>query len=199
MLRNFFIVNLFLILIIGYLGVKIYKTTISPIALPEKLILKKSQIQTDSGQEDRGVITKSYDILIKRDPFNPERKSPGRISSGDIKTPSASERPKLFGTILMGEIRKAILEDPVTKQRNIYGINDSIGGYVIVEIQKEKVLLSLNGQEIEVKLREDKGIKPLKLKTPSTRRSRIQRQRRPPRPTSRLRKPQTHTSPPGQN
>lgn len=195
MLRNFFIANLFLLLISGYLCVKIYSAITSPIILPEKVTLKKSQTQVDSGHKDSNIITRSYDILVKKNPFNPERRSQTRISTSDTQIPTTSERPKLFGTILMGDVRKAILEDPVTKERKIYGINDFVGGYVITDIQKEKVLLSRDGQEIEIRLREDKGLKPLKIKIPSTRKTGIQKQRRPYRPTPRLRKPQPQTPP----
>lgn len=193
MLRNFFIVNLVLLILAGYIGIKIYKTITSPLALPKISNMKRSEVEIGS-KSGINVMTRSYDILTEKDPFNPERRSHIKNPPDSPKTPPVSDRPKLFGTILMGEIRRAILEDPMTKQRKIYGINDSVGGYIVTDIQEEKVILSRNGQEIEIKLREDKGVKPLRLKIPPTRRSQIQRQKRPPRPVPRLRTPQTPSS-----
>ena len=51
------------------------------------------------------------------------------------------------------------------KKTKSYRINDLIAGFVISEILKDKVVLLSGVDKIEIKLREDKGIKAPRSKT----------------------------------
>jgi len=182
-MRSTFIINTLLLIIIAFLGTGIYRGITRQIPLPETAPPSDTHLNIPGGLSKGDVRADLYDVLLDKNPFSPDRSfhKDNTKTQRDTST-DVSKRPRLFGTILMGDVRKAILEDPLTKQRRLYTINETINGYRVVDIRKEKVILSQNGQQIEVKLREDKGLKPFKLKMPATGKRRIARSRRPPRP-----------------
>jgi type II secretory pathway component PulC len=66
----------------------------------------------------------------------------------------------------------------------MYKLNESLGDYVVSEILKDRVILLWNGEKVEVKLREDKGVRP----TPVAQVQRTQQlQRQQQKRTSRIR------------
>ena len=160
MLRNYFILNLLLILILGVLGFKLYNVLALSVKIPSEASesdVRKEDI--DNSQREKAINESTYDTISRLDLFRPSRTAPLAENKKEEQSPLKSP-PKLFGTIILKENTTAILEDPDTNKTKVYRVNDSIAGYRVAEILEDKVVLSVNGDKIEVKLRDDKGIKP---------------------------------------
>lgn len=159
--RNFFIVNIVLFIVAGFLVLKLTNVLTSPLE-----ILTESSVKSEN--EDKKDVKKKvqrskhvyYEIITSGNLFNPTRSTPDE-GSQDTKsvTPPPKNQPKLFGTIIFGDKKTAILEDPETKTTKTYGLNDLVGGYTVSDIQEDKVILLWGGDQIIVRLREDKGVK----------------------------------------
>jgi hypothetical protein len=166
MFRNFFLINIILLIIIGFLTFKFYKILAHPLDIPSKPVAKKVK-------EDKIIITNedklpdksSFEIIAEKDLFKPSRTAP--LLNNTSKHVSTKDLPRLFGTIILNNERIALLEDPVTKITKGYHINDLVAGFVISEIQKDKVILLKDNKTVEVELREKKGFKPRRPLMPS--------------------------------
>lgn len=183
MFRNYFLINLLLVIIIAVLGIRLYKVLAYRMDIPEESSVEKVEKSKDVVEDKRSDIKEAYfEVITENDLFRPSRSAP-TTSDAKSTTVESKNPPKLFGTIILEGNKTAILEDPETKTSKIYRINDSLAGYVVSEILEEKVVLLRNGEEIEVKLRDDKGIKPVKRTTRRQRAVRTPRTRRPVRRT----------------
>ncbi len=160
MLRNYFILNLLLIIILGVLGFRLYNVLVQSVEIPsEASDSDVSKENIDTSQREKAINESTYDTISRLDLFRPSRSAP--LAENKKEEPSALKSPpKLFGTIILKENTTAILEDPDTNKTKVYRVNDLIAGYKVTEILEDKVVLSGNGDIIEVKLRDDKGIKP---------------------------------------
>lgn len=193
MFRNYFLINLVLILMISVLGFKFYDVATHRVELPSLSAVTKKQAKFDIIKPvERTVNEKAYDVISNLDLFRPSRTP---VSTTEVKTEKAPDKnpPKLFGTIILNDLKTAILEDPDTKSTKNYRINDSIAGYVVSDILEDKVVLTRNGDSIEVKLREIKSVsapqRPVINRTQQERPTpAVSRARRQPRP-QRARRP----------
>jgi type II secretory pathway component PulC len=189
MVRNYFLINLLLILTISVLGFKFYKVATDRVTLPAAPVAQEKQTRVPSVKHvERSVNAASYDVISDLDLFRPSR-SPAERKEVKTQKGPLKDPPKLFGTIILNKLKTAILEDPDTKSTKNYSVNDTVAGYVITDILQDKVVLQRDGETYEVKLRESKGIAPPKrrsVKRPATRNARKavnkpRRQRRPQR------------------
>lgn len=178
--RSFFLINILLFIIIGLLGMKLYKTWSKPLEIPIKAAREKSAADTKAivSHEEKIVKESAYDVIVQKDLFRPSR-TPVKEETSSSSVITQQERPQLFGTTIMGEVKTAILEDPSTKITKLYRVNDSIGGLTVSEILENRVILKKGESTVEIKLRDKKDFKPAKpvvteKKTP----------RRPPRRTT---------------
>lgn len=158
MLRSYFLLNLILLALIGFLGFKFYKVWTRPLNLPSGAISQSAETEEKtkaSPEEERGSDEAAFQVIAQKDLFRPSRTEP-RLE--EISKPGVPViPPKLYGTIVMENEKSAILEDPNTRVTKSYRINDSIAGFVVSDIQKDKViLLKEGGEKIEVYLREIK-------------------------------------------
>jgi type II secretory pathway component PulC len=164
MFRNYFLINLILIIIIGFLSFKFHKALARPwdISTPVprqqpniKSVLEKKLTVIEESDIDSAV----YNVIVQKDLFRPSR-SASSANEASIGL-SPKETPKLFGTIITENGRSAILEDPSTKMTKQYKIDDLFAGFIVSDIQKDKVILLKEGESVEVELREIKTIKLL--------------------------------------
>jgi len=142
---------------ISVLGFKFYEVVTHKVAMPA-LTAEKKQTKFDIIKSaDRTVNEKAYDVISDLDLFRPTRSPAAKT---EVKTEKAADKnpPKLFGTIILNDLKTAILEDPDTKSTKNYRINDFVAGYVVSDILEDKVVLTRDGDSIEVKLRESKGV-----------------------------------------
>lgn len=161
MLRNYFLINLILIVIIGFLGIKFYEVYTRTTDLPEGPPAKQAQKElAQVKSEGRAVDPTIFQVISNMDLFRPAR-SPYRGEPSQQALPKTP--PRLFGTVILENEKSAILEDPDTKVTRSYHVNDAIGNYVISEILEDRVILQLNGERSEVRLREEKkGLPPVR-------------------------------------
>ncbi len=162
MFRNYFLINLLLISIIAFLGVKLYKVYGYRIELPSQANVedvKKEKAEVDVKRGDRTLNEGVFETISKLDIFRPSRSEP---LPEDKKAENAlpKDPPKLFGTVILNDNRTAILEDPTTKTTKVYRINDSIAGFTITDILEDRVVLLRDSDKLEVRLRDDKGVSP---------------------------------------
>jgi type II secretory pathway component PulC len=172
--RSLFLINIILFVIIGMLGFKLYKIWVKPTDL-----IKQTAVKPPSADKKAASVKRpkkpdeaSYQIIVDKNLFRPSRSPVSETAEGPTTVPS-KETPQLFGTTIMSGIKFAILEDPSTKSTKLYYVNDSIAGFIVSDIQQDKVILQKAGKTVEVKLRGEKKFKapkPLKKKTPTRRR-----------------------------
>ena len=162
MLRNYFLINLILLIIVGMLGLRLYKTWVKPLDIAAQKTLQQTQkdkkISEHKKTEEKKELSFNetvYNVIVQNDLFRPSRSAP---QIEEIPLYFLDNPPKLYGTIIMGNDKSAILEDPKTKTTKLYRLNDLFGGFTISDIQDNKVVLLMGDESIEVKLREIKTI-----------------------------------------
>jgi type II secretory pathway component PulC len=161
MFRNYFLVNIFLIILICLFGYKLYGTFTHNILIPsEPTVNKSGEKDNTRNRKAKALDQASIDKISELDLFRPSRTAADGTSTPVSAGTSPKNPPKLFGTIILNDKKTAILADPESKVTKIYGINDSVSGFVISEIMEDKIVFVKDGEKIEVRLREDKGIKP---------------------------------------
>jgi type II secretory pathway component PulC len=189
MVRNYFLINVLLVIIISVLGFKFYEVATHRVELPTSQVAQEKQAGVPTVKHAQSSVNAaSYDVISDLDLFRPSR-SPAERKEVKTQKGPLKDPPKLFGTIILNKLKTAILEDPDTKSTKNYSVNDTVAGYVITDILQDKVVLQRDGETYEVKLRESKGIAPPKrrsVKRPATRNARKavnkpRRQRRPQR------------------
>lgn len=95
----------------------------------------------------------SFDVISKKNVFSRTRGSVEKAPAAYAAKPQAPPKPApkltLVGTMMMGDASKAMINvDASEKGTSIYGIGDSIDGFVVKEIQADKVLLEGDGNII---------------------------------------------------
>jgi hypothetical protein len=192
MLRNYFFINLFLIIIIGFLGFKLFNAFASYVDIPvEAKIVEGKKEDIKVKHKEKIASEASFKLITDQDLFRPSRSAPSIKKEKIEKVAAPKNTPRLFGTVILGDNKTAILEDPETKTTKTYRVNESVSGFVVSEILEDKVVLLSGSEKVEVRLRDDKGIKS-KRKPKYKPRSRRQTQRS--RSVSR-RKPQPRRPP----
>ena len=154
MFRNYFFINIILILIVSFLGFRFYKAVMYKKDDPVNITVKKAEPgKIPAAGEEQGINKESLKVITDKDIFRPSRTSSLlAVNSRPLKNP-----PTLFGTIISGAEKKALLKEDAGKTAKMYRIKESVSGYLITDIQDDKVLLEAGGQTIEVKLRGKKA------------------------------------------
>ena len=179
MLKNYFLLNLLLVLIITILGVTLYKVLTMPVDIPTKAaVVSPRKIVKKPARTIARIDSSSYDVIAFKNLFHPSRSTTDKMAKVPAKPVSPRDTPQLFGTIITGDKKIAILENPSTKKSGTYNVNDSVAGFVVSEILEEKVILKSGAEIVEVKLRSDKKFKAAKrMRRPKTLRKSPQRRK----------------------
>jgi hypothetical protein len=158
MIRNYFLLNLLLIFIIGGLGNKLYHVIKYTEEIPDEAgtgeVRKEDIVQVHA---DKVLDENAFEPISVLDLFRPSRSAPS-VENKAAEKPPLPNPPKLFGTVILNNNKTAILEQSDTKMTKVYRINDTISGYTILEIHEDKVVLLGNDEKVEVRLRDDKGV-----------------------------------------
>ncbi len=184
MFRNYFLINILLFIIVAFIGFEFYKALTYPMDIPSKPGI--SEVETDTTAvtgEDNSLKETSFRIITEKDIFRPSRTAASLLKNDSSKQIFPQNLPKLFGTIIINNNKTALLEDTATKVTKSYHLNDSVAGFVVSDIQKNKVILSKNNKTFEVQLRDRKGFKS-SGRSPYSPRSRRVQKRKPERPPS---------------
>lgn len=169
MLRSYFLLNIVLIILAGFLAYKLYDSFSAPLNLSTEPVLK----QALPGEPDRDetvspLVRKGatdFQIIVQKDLFRPDRtelkveeKAPG-TDPAPAPAPAVPP-PKLVGIVITESNSRAYFEDPKTGVAGAYRINDSISGFTLSGIEAKRVVLLRGGEKIEVKLGGTKTSKP---------------------------------------
>ncbi len=186
--RHHFIKNLVLVAITILLGFKLYTVWTKPLEIPITTTVKQTAHPQRKIEEmhKKKVNESDYDIIYKKNLFRPSR-SPIKKESNKPSPAFSGEKPQLFGTVIMDNENLAIIEDPSRKKTEVYSLDDTILGFVITDILKDKVILVKGGLSIQLKLRAAKKFKPPKKKIRKKPRRRPRRRPRPRRSPTALR------------
>jgi hypothetical protein len=187
MLRNYFLINLILILVLSSLGFKLYGTFRATEGMPSPSEIKQKKAKDVTKKRATIINEAAYDVITQKDLFRPSRSASEAKVENKEETVAPKNPPKLFGTIILNNLKTAILQDTESKSTKSYKLNEQIAGYTISEILEDKVVLVKDGDKLEIKLREDKGIQTSKRQAVQPKikagkpapRARTPRQRRP--------------------
>ncbi|MDO8282405.1 MAG: hypothetical protein Q7U10_07255 [Thermodesulfovibrionia bacterium] len=172
--RNYFLINLVLLILISFLGLKAFNALRVSVDLP--LEARPAEVKQESvpiapkiGFPGEPV----FQVISDRNIFSPTRALPVKKTDNVLGQAVSSEVPKLFGTLIIGSSKSAMLKDPETKNTKRYFINDTIGDFVIKDIHEEGVVLLRGDETIEIKLRDDKGATKTTIPTSTIRERKI--------------------------
>lgn len=153
---RFFLINLALSGLAVFLSFRLYGILTMPMEEvhppQKKTLLGKEKTEAPQIKKDTGV----YQVIVQKDLFRPSRteSKPDTAKSGLPPTLP----PKLFGVMIMDNDKIAILEDPASKRKKTYRVKDSIGDFVVSDIEKDKIILLRGEEKVVVNLREIKTI-----------------------------------------
>ncbi len=187
MLRNYFLINLILILVLSFLGFKLYQTYRATEGIPLSSEIKQKKEKDITAGRAPVFNEALYNVITQKDLFRPSRTAPDQKAEKTAEKTDPQNPPKLFGTIILENEKTAILQDSESKATKTYKLNELISGYTITDILEDKVVLVRDGETLEVKLREDKGIVTPKKQAVQTRK--VRRNVKKPATTPRQRRP----------
>ena len=148
MIRNHFFKGLSLLLITLSLGYWFYNTQ----ATHQRIEENRSSVSGEAVSD-----IKPDDSVNDNDLTYPSRT---RASSADAADPDI---PRLFGVTITNNDKIAIFQNPLTKSTGTYRIDDSVAGFIVVDIQQYKAILLRGNKKFEVELKnpEDFDTDPL--------------------------------------
>lgn len=148
MKRHFTIINLLLITVAVYLGVKMfYKISTAPL---DRAQLSNAVLNAESAPQDepmRPLV--DYDPIIERNLFNTKKGTDGQPNLLDIENlKPTSLNLKLLGTVI-GDNDKtyAVIQDTPQNRHDLYRIGDTVQNATLKLILREKVVLQVNGKD----------------------------------------------------
>ncbi len=158
LLRGYFFLNLFLVIVAGILGVELYENLFAPRHVfpdsPVEQALPAEPIEEEAvaSAAERGA--DDYRVIVLKDLFRPERSAPEVVEVTERKSPPPPPvaPPRLIGVVITGRDARAYLEDPETGVARPCRVNDSIAGFTVYGIEAQRVVLRRDGREVEVKL-----------------------------------------------
>jgi len=158
MIRNYFLLNLLLILIIAVLGNKFYHVLKYSAEIPIEAGTSEVRDEVVAVEHrGRAYDENAFEVISAMDLFRPSRTAPS-VEKKATEKPPLPAPPKLFGTVILNENKTAILEASDSRTTKVYRLNDTVSGYTVVEIHEDKVVLLGNDEKVEVRLRENKGV-----------------------------------------
>lgn len=176
-MRRYFLIHIALSGLAIFLGFRLYgiwATSSEEVHPPKNVSLKKEKSESAKVKE-KG----EYQVIAQKDLFRPSRTEYRPETATSL---SQGPPPKLFGIMIMDNDRVAILEDSSSKKRKTYRIKDSIGDFVVSDIESNKVVLMRGEEKVVVNLREIKVISPPSRPGPVPTQSRAIQPRPAPRP-----------------
>lgn len=172
--RNYFLINLVLLVLISFLGMKAYDAFMVSVELPSEtgpaeVKQKEIPITPNIGFPGESV----FQVISDKNIFSPSRALVVKKADNIPGQAVSREVPKLFGTIIIGSSRSAMLKDPETKNTKRYYVNDRIGDFVVTDIQEDRVVLSRGDEAVEIKLRDEKNTTTTKATPPTLRERKV--------------------------
>jgi len=151
MKRYFLILNIFLITVAGYFGIKIFYKIIAEDI--NNIDLKgNTRIEKISYKEDENHKSLSYyNPIIERDLLKTKKKS-NKILKDKINLEALKHtdlKLKLWGTVTADDKQTAyaVIEEQKAKKQGLYRVGDKIQTATVKMIFRKKVVLNVNGRD----------------------------------------------------
>jgi len=151
MKRYFLVLNIFLIVVVGYFCIKIFYKIIAEDI--NNIDLKgDTRIEKISYKEDENHKSLSYySSIIERDLLKTKKKS-NKILKDKINLEALKHtdlKLRLWGTVTADDKQTAyaVIEELKAKKQNLYRVGDKIQDATVKMIFREKVVLSINGRD----------------------------------------------------
>ena len=160
------IINLGLACVTIYVGFKIYDVWSAPPS-PEVILGQVSAKKTVSpalpkpSKREKIKPASYYQVIVEKDLFSPDRKPPKQdpeAQKGDksVEKKRLPANLQLFGVVLKGRSTKALLSNPdrrKNKKRYVWVTEgEEIGGYKLIRIHSDRVVLDKRGVRYELSL-----------------------------------------------
>jgi general secretion pathway protein C len=151
MKRYFLILNVFLIAVVGYFGIKIFYKIITEdinnIELASVTSKEKISYKEDENQKNLSY----YNPIIERDLLKTKKDS-NKILKDKINLEALKPtdlKLKLWGTVTADDKQTvcAVIEDQKVKKQSLYRVGDKIQNATVKMILREKVILNVNGRD----------------------------------------------------
>ena len=163
------IVPLFLITILSVVAVEaLYQTLdlfiFKPVTVSEKVgtVVKKATTTQQTAQ----IKKPDYRIILKRNLFSrPEEES--ATTTKEVEEQPTATKPTELGIVLMGTIsgtddsKRAFILNKKTREQELYSTGEVVEGALIKEIQRRKLLLSINGKNELLDMSEAAEMRPV--------------------------------------
>jgi hypothetical protein len=152
--RHVLIINTVLLVIAGMLGVLLYLSLSTPPHFPSEPtpapLPSVGAPQKEAATPPETFTTPDYQAIVQKDLFRPGRKEPKQEEKSQPPAPP----PRLVGTSVMGEERRAYLEDPVSSLVRSYRLRERVADFTVFDIQGDRVVLSRGDERVVLKVRE---------------------------------------------
>jgi general secretion pathway protein C len=157
--RYFTISNIVLITIAVYLSIsgfyKVATYRLDP-APPPKVAGDR---QISSGENEISHPLSYYQPIVERNLFNTNKDAGSKPVSIKVETLKPTElKLKLWGTVSgLGGQTYAVIEEAKSRQQNLYKVGDAVQNATVKMVFREKVILSVNGQDEVLEIEETQG------------------------------------------
>lgn len=162
--------KLIVLFVLVYTGVTIWYGRVEESLLQRPVVEEKAQIQATAEKVEDLRQPNDYTIIARRNIFQ------AAITKVEKKEPEVEEKvlePTKLKLSLMGTISgkgsdaRAIISDDVKRKQDIYQVGDSIQGALIKEIERGRVVLSVNKSDEVLTLKDREGGGPSYEPSPS--------------------------------
>lgn len=163
MFSKIWFINLFLAVFAVFFGLKAYGVW----SEEEKTALEVQAVESHKARPWKRIVKKmappesDYSVVVERTLFSPERVSPelqdeepGAEEIKDLKV--SGKRFFLYGVILTDDYKAALITDPEVKpgkkKQKWVMVGDTVGGFSVAGIKKDRIILAQGGREHEILL-----------------------------------------------
>jgi general secretion pathway protein C len=157
--RYFTISNIVLITIAVYLSIsgfyKVATYRLDP-APPPRVAGDR---QISSGENETSHPLSYYQPIVERNLFNTNKDAGSKPVSIKVETLKPTElKLKLWGTVSgLGGQTYAVIEEAKSRQQNLYKVGDAVQTATVKMVFREKVILSVNGEDEVLEIEETQG------------------------------------------
>ncbi len=163
---RYLLMDIALIALAGFLGVKLYFSVSNPLDIsPMPLYQEATTAQNDmdaEGLQKTRVGPSDFEDIVEKDLFRPERRAPAAVIVPDTAPPQ-SPPPVLVGTVITENDAQAYLKSTAGNAVKAYRVDDSIEGFTIHDIQRDRVIFLKEGATVEVKLEGTGNVKEVNM------------------------------------
>ena len=112
-----------------------------------------------SSVEDDSQPLSYYQPIVERNLFNTNKDAGSKPVSIEVETLKQTElKLKLWGTVSgLGGQTYAVIEEAKSRQQNLYKVGDAVQNATVKMVFREKVILSVNGQDEVLEIEEVRG------------------------------------------